>query len=149
MQQQDGSSDDAPVFEVTYVNEHNHVDVPGNKSLPPPTTGQQPSIKAAVAVENGGGAVLDFLEENAAIVSCLATVISGAAPGAPPADGKRTPGADDGAMSIDAGFWWNEDPSPSSLWPTDTELMMTDLREDVHMGAARFVDGTVWQQYDT
>jgi hypothetical protein len=187
VQQQDGSSsEDAPVFEVTYVNDHtcHHAVALGNdegscgqKSLPAAattTTGQQASCFKAPA--NPSSALFDRIgaEENEAIVACLATVISGTAPSSsPPAPGTTTspsddplasyapqqlagvqpPSAYDGSMvaggampMMDTGFWWWDHPS-SPFCPAEVTMDLRD--EDVHMGAARFVDGTARPQYYT
>jgi hypothetical protein len=109
VQQQDGSSEDTPVFEVTYVNDHtcHHAVAHGNdegsssqKSLPAATTttGQQPSCFKAAA--NPSSALFGRIgaEENEAIVACLATVISGTAP---PPPSLPAPGAELGTSASD------------------------------------------------
>ncbi|CAL4973408.1 unnamed protein product [Urochloa decumbens] len=174
VQQQDGISSSSrgqlmlpPVFEVTYVNEHTcHVlranDAAAARLVSPRTTNNRRHHHNALAgiVDTarsaGGGDDLPFhlsspdiigggTEENKAIVSCLATVISGGAvpsptewPPAPEASAAGDPAAfvppplpavsmdhggvaDDGEMMMvmvdDTGFPWV--PSPSSFCPIE------------------------------
>ncbi|TVU36628.1 hypothetical protein EJB05_18569, partial [Eragrostis curvula] len=169
VQRQNGSSEHAPMFEVTYVNHHTCHDATldnndgSSKSLPTPTTTENTS---------GNGDLFDLFrrvswnagsssaEEEEAIVSCLAKVISGTAPSHPsggPAPAayvpqlvQQLPPSALGSMADwemvvdgDTGFSWDD--ASSSFRPGE----VMDLCCDVHMDVAgRFVD-TVWPQYHT
>ncbi|KAK3162307.1 hypothetical protein QOZ80_1BG0088020 [Eleusine coracana subsp. coracana] len=171
-----GSSDEGdappPMFEVTYVDDHTcqHVGLANNS-----TTMEKSCIKAGenTSRNGGGGALLDLLRhrigggadeiENEAIVSCLATVISGTTPSTPgveptsdDAPWYEVPSAEDDGngmadttttttmtMAMDTGFSWDED---ASFWPAEVDNNKLMMIDDVHMvdAASRFVVDTVW-----
>ncbi|XP_062208637.1 WRKY DNA-binding transcription factor 70-like [Phragmites australis] len=159
VQQQDNGSacSDGPMFEVTYVNEHTCHALPSNDHTARITSPKTTSHALGVVDSSrngssdlmfphiGGGSV----DENEAIVSCLATVISGTAPSPrPPAEAGASdppayvpPGssmADE--MMVGIGFSCD----PLSFCPGGAAELFDHC--DMHMDVPRTMD-TVWPRH--
>ena len=173
------------MFEVTYVNEHTCHELRASdddaaaaaaRMASPWTTSRRHALAGAVDTARGHGHGAGSAEENEAMVSCLAAVVSGSVPpppssGWPPAPeasasdpdaaGRSATVADDGAMMTtmmmvdDTGFswdpWWSLCPVEEAAAGHQLVVMnpANHHRDDMHMDkddAGGFAD-TVWPEH--
>ncbi|PAN27830.1 hypothetical protein PAHAL_5G111400 [Panicum hallii] len=194
VQQQDGGQGRLPpMFEVTYVNEHTCHELRASddaaaRMVSPWTTSRHHALAGVVDTARGGdgGGLFDLLphiigggcaEENEAMVSCLAAVVSGSVPSPPPpsgwppapevsasdpgasfvppaASGRSASVADDGAMMMmvvdDRGFSWDPWWSFCPLEEAAGHQLVTNRNQHhgpMHMDDAGGLADAVWPEH--